>query len=54
MAPDDWRDLGPDDGPAPGQLRLVRDGDLRLCLGRTEDGHLFALDDLCPHGRLPR
>ncbi len=49
MADDDWRDLGPEDGPAAGQLRLLRIDGHALCVGRTSSGEWFALDDVCPH-----
>jgi nitrite reductase/ring-hydroxylating ferredoxin subunit len=41
-------DLGVDDIPA-GSLRLARAGGRRLCIARTVDGALHALDHACPH-----
>ncbi|MHA6631674.1 Rieske 2Fe-2S domain-containing protein [Pseudonocardia sichuanensis] len=37
------------DEPAPGTLRRVVVGDRALCLTRTADGGLFAIDDTCTH-----
>jgi nitrite reductase/ring-hydroxylating ferredoxin subunit len=34
---------------APGKLRRVVVGDRALCLARTGDGGLFAIDDTCSH-----
>lgn len=34
---------------APGDVRLVEAGDQRICLARTEDGELLAVDDTCTH-----
>lgn len=33
----------------PGGLRLVEIGDRRVCLARSEEGELFAIDDTCTH-----
>lgn len=43
-----WLDLGPSDELKPDQMKLVRLGDMRLVLARTEDGHV-AFDDRCTH-----
>lgn len=32
-----------------GDLRLVEASERRICLARTEDGELFAVDDTCTH-----
>ncbi|MGE3621556.1 MAG: Rieske (2Fe-2S) protein [Acidimicrobiia bacterium] len=32
-----------------GDLLCVKVGDQRLCLGRTDAGRLFAVDDICSH-----
>jgi len=34
---------------APGELRQVEIGGRLLCLARTDDGELFAIDDTCSH-----
>ena len=34
---------------APGDVQLVEVGERRLCLARTEDGELGAVDDTCTH-----
>jgi nitrite reductase/ring-hydroxylating ferredoxin subunit len=36
-------------GLAPGEVRLVEAGARRICLARTEDGELLAVDDTCTH-----
>ncbi len=33
----------------PGEVRLLELGGMRVCLARTEDGELFAVDDTCTH-----
>lgn len=37
------------DDVAPGGALYVEVGAHRLCLARTEDGELFAIDDTCTH-----
>jgi nitrite reductase/ring-hydroxylating ferredoxin subunit len=34
---------------APGDVRLLEFGERRVCLARTDDGELFAVDDTCTH-----
>lgn len=34
---------------APGEVRLVEVDGHRICLARTEDDELFAVDDTCSH-----
>ncbi|WP_240606238.1 non-heme iron oxygenase ferredoxin subunit [Euzebya rosea] len=34
---------------APGEVRLLEVGGQRVCLARTDDDELFAVDDICSH-----
>ncbi len=43
-----WVDLGPADQLRPDQMKLVRLGELRIVLARTDDGYV-AFDDRCTH-----
>jgi len=43
-----WHELGATDDLPEGELRGVRVGGRKLCIGRSTDGY-FAVDDECPH-----
>ena len=48
-----WTEVGsPGDFPA-GELRAVPCGAIKLVVGRTETGRVFALDNRCPHEGYP-
>lgn len=49
----EWVDAGGVDGYTVGQPALLRHGDRRLAVVRSDDGEIYVIDDRCPHEGYP-